>query len=53
MPSHLIMNHDSGFIIVIAMIFAKTLIENTPKSYLKKHPLAKNHHKVPLYNDYR
>ena len=27
-----IMNHDSGFIIGIAMVFAKTLIEHTPKS---------------------
>ena len=36
-----IMNHDSGFIIGIAMIFfAKTLIEHTPKSHLKKHPSA-------------
>jgi len=31
-----IMNHDSRFIIGIAMIFAKTLIEHTPKSHLKK-----------------
>ena len=36
-----IMNHNSGFIIGIAMIFfAKTLIEHTPKSHLKKHPSA-------------
>ena len=36
-----IMNHDSGFIIGIAMVFfAKTLIEHTPKSHLKKHPSA-------------
>ena len=38
--SIIIMNHDSGFIIRIAMIFAKTLIECIPKSYLKKHPSA-------------
>ena len=35
------------------MIFAKTLIEHTPKSHLKKHPSAKNHPLLPLYNDYR
>ena len=35
-----IMNHDSGFIIGIAMIFSKTLLEHTPKSHLKKHPSA-------------
>jgi len=29
-----IMNHNSGFIIGIVMIFAKTLIEHTPKSHL-------------------
>jgi len=34
------MNHGSGFIIVIAMIFTKILIEHTPKSHLKKHPSA-------------
>ena len=38
---YIIMNHDSGFIIGIAMIFfAKTLIEHTPKSHLKKDPSA-------------
>ena len=46
------MNHDSGFIIGIAMIFVKTLIEHTPKSHLKKHPSAYNHPLVALYNDY-
>ena len=39
--SNTIMNHDSGFIIGMAMIFAKTLIEHTLKSHLKKHPSAK------------
>ena len=34
------MNHNSGFIIGIAMIFAKTLIEHVPKSHLKKYPSA-------------
>jgi len=46
------MNHGSGFIIGIAMIFAKTLIENTPKSHLIKHPSAYNHPTVDLYNGY-
>ena len=32
-----IMNHNSGFIIGIAHVFCKTLIEHTPKSHLKKH----------------
>jgi len=32
------------------IFFAKTLIEHTPKSNLKKHP---SHPLVPLYNDYR
>ena len=36
-----IVNHDSGFIIGITMIFfAKILIEHTPKSHLKKYPSA-------------
>jgi len=47
------MNHDSGFIIGIAMIFCQTLIEHTPKSHLKKHLSAKYHPLVVLYNDYR
>ena len=34
-------------------MFAKTLIENTPKSHLKKDPSALNHPLVPFYNDYR
>jgi len=37
-----IMNHDSGFIIGITDIFAKILIEHTPKTCLKKHPQTKN-----------
>jgi len=36
-----IVNHNSGFIIGIAMIFfAKTLIKHAPKSHLRKHPSA-------------
>ena len=33
--------------------FAKTLIEHTPKSHLKKHLSTQNHPLVALYNDYR
>jgi len=35
------MNHDSGFIIGIADVFAKILIENTPKICLKSIHLLK------------
>ena len=34
------MNHDNGFIIGIAHVFAKGLIEYTPKDCLEKHPSA-------------
>jgi len=43
-----IMNHDSGFIIGIAMFFAKILIEHTLKTCLKKHPQTKNNPLVVL-----
>jgi len=34
----LVMNHDSGFIIGIAQVFAKILIEHTAKTHLINHP---------------
>jgi len=43
-----IMNHDSGFIIGIAHVFAKILIEHTTKTCLKKHPQTKNNLLVVL-----
>ena len=33
---HIIMNHDSGFIIGIAVEFLKILIEQSPKTSLRK-----------------
>jgi len=48
-----IMNHDSGFIIGIANVFSKILIEHTPKTCLRKHPSTKNNPLAVLCNDYR
>ena len=51
---HIIKNHDSGFIIGIAhVIFAKILIERTPKNQLEKHPSTQNNPLVVLCNEYR
>ena len=48
-----IINHDSGFIIGIAMFFAKILIERSPKNHLEKHLSAQNNPLVILFNEYR
>jgi len=48
-----IMNHDSGFIIGIANVFSKPLIERTPKISLRKYPSPQNHPLVVLCKGYR
>ena len=47
------MKPNSWFIIGIANVFAKILIEHTPKTCLKKYPPTKNNRLVVLYNEYR
>ena len=49
----LVMNHDSGFIIGIAHVFVKILIEHTPKNHLEKHPSTQNNPLVVLCDEYR
>ena len=47
------MNHDSGFIIGITHVFAKILIERSPKNHFEKHPPTQNNPLVVLCKDYR
>ena len=44
-----IMNHDSGFIIRIAVEFLKILIEQSPKTSLRKQTRAQNNTQMAYY----
>ena len=44
-----IMNHDSGFIIGITVEFLKILIEQSPKTSLRKQTRAQNNTQMAYY----
>ena len=48
-----IMNHDSGFIIGIAVEFLKILIGQSPKTSLRKQTRAKNNTQKAYYTGLR